>query len=116
MANSSDLIPTAALLICPMVWGSRTAWGLLQTFDGMYFTDSLPGKIYHFDYDRKTGNLSNRRIFAEIPRDEGLPDGMTVDRDGYVWTAIWFGGRLKRLLPMAAWIAKFFCRLHKPQR
>jgi D-xylonolactonase len=65
----------------------------------MYFTDSLPRKIYHFDYDRKTGNLSNRRIFAEIPREEGLPDGMTIDGDGYVWSAIWFGGRVKRYAP-----------------
>jgi D-xylono/L-arabinono-1,4-lactonase len=73
--------------------------GFTPALDGMYFTDSLPRTIYYFDYDRKTGNLSNRRIFAEIPLEEGLPDGMTIDRDGYVWTAIWFGGRVKRYAP-----------------
>jgi len=73
--------------------------GFTPDLRGMYFTDSLPRKIYYFDYDRKTGNLSNRRIFAEISPDEGLPDGMTIDRDGYVWTAIWFGGRVKRFAP-----------------
>ena len=73
--------------------------GFTPALDGMYFTDSLPRRIYYFDYDRKTGNLSNQRIFTEIPREEGLPDGMTMDRDGYVWTAIWFGGRVKRFAP-----------------
>jgi D-xylono/L-arabinono-1,4-lactonase len=73
--------------------------GFTPDLRGMYFTDSLPRKIYYFDYDRKTGNLSNRRIFAEIPPEEGLPDGMTIDRYGYVWSAIWFGGRVKRYAP-----------------
>ena len=36
---------------------------------------------------------------AEIPASEGIPDGMTVDADGFVWTAVWFGGRLKRFAP-----------------
>jgi D-xylono/L-arabinono-1,4-lactonase len=79
--------------------GIPNGMGFTPNLRGMYFTDSLPGKIYYFDYDRKTGNLSNRRIFAEVPREEGLPDGMTVDGEGYVWTALWFGGRLKRYAP-----------------
>ena len=79
--------------------GIPNGMGFTPDLRGMYFTDSTPRKIYYFDYDRKTGNLSNRRIFADIPREEGLPDGMTVDGDGNVWSAIWFGGRLKRYAP-----------------
>jgi len=79
--------------------GGPNGMGFTPDLKGMYFTDSPARKIYYFDYDRQTGNLSNRRIFAEIPADEGLPDGMTVDADGYVWSAIWFGGRLKRYAP-----------------
>jgi sugar lactone lactonase YvrE len=73
--------------------------GFTPDLRGMYFTDSVRRTIYCFDYDRRTGDLNNRRIFAEIPSDEGLPDGMTVDAEGYVWTAIWFGGRVKRYAP-----------------
>lgn len=73
--------------------------GFTPDLKGMYFTDSLPRKIFYFDYDRKTGNLSNRREFADISPNDGLPDGMTMDRDGYVWSAIWFGGRIKRFAP-----------------
>jgi sugar lactone lactonase YvrE len=47
----------------------------------------------------KTGNLSNRRVFTEIELEKGLPDGMAVDADGFVWTAVWFGGGLQRYAP-----------------
>jgi D-xylono/L-arabinono-1,4-lactonase len=79
--------------------GIPNGMGFTPDLRGMYFTDSVPRQIYHFDYDRATGNLSNRRIFAEIPLDEGVPDGMAIDTDGYVWTAIWYGSRLKRYAP-----------------
>jgi D-xylono/L-arabinono-1,4-lactonase len=79
--------------------GVPNGMGFTPDLRGMYFTDSPARTIYLFDYERETGNLSNRRVFAEIPLNEGLPDGMTVDADGYVWTAIWFGGRLKRYAP-----------------
>jgi D-xylonolactonase len=79
--------------------GIPNGMGFTSDLEGMYFTDSAPRRIYRFDYNRKTGDLMNRSIFAEIPADEGSPDGMTVDADGYVWTAIWFGGRLKRYTP-----------------
>jgi sugar lactone lactonase YvrE len=43
-----------------------------------------------FDYDTGAG-LTNRRTFAELP-DDGQPDGLTVDADGGVWTAVANGG------------------------
>lgn len=79
--------------------GISNGMGFTPDLRGMYFTDSVPRRIYYFDYDRVTGNLSNRRVFAEIPREVGCPDGMTVDADGYVWSAIWYGGRLRRYAP-----------------
>lgn len=82
--------------------------GFTPDLRGIYFTDSPARKIYYFDYDRTTGNLSNCRTFAEIPMDEGLPDGMTVDADGFVWSAIWFGGRLKRYAPEGGWDRDLF--------
>jgi D-xylono/L-arabinono-1,4-lactonase len=73
--------------------------GFTPDLTGMYFTDSVPHKIYHFDYDRKTGELSNQRVFVQIPQEQGLPDGMTVDAEGYVWSAIWYGSGVKRFAP-----------------
>lgn len=65
----------------------------LETF---YFTESEARRIYAFDYDRQTGDLSNRRTFVETPDGDGVPDGMTVDADDYVWSARWNGGRAVR--------------------
>jgi D-xylono/L-arabinono-1,4-lactonase len=73
--------------------------GFTPDLRGMYFTDSTSKRIYYFDYDRMTGNLSNRRTYAEVDIKKGLPDGMTVDADGFVSTAVWFGGCLQRYAP-----------------
>ena len=47
----------------------------------LYFADSARRAIYAYDIDPATGDLSRRRVFVQIPREEGLPDGLTVDRD-----------------------------------
>ncbi|MCX6019816.1 MAG: SMP-30/gluconolactonase/LRE family protein, partial [Chloroflexi bacterium] len=72
--------------------------GMGYTPDGkqMYFTDSERYTIYLFDYDEATGSLSNRRIFVQHAPELGLPDGMTVDADGFVWSAHWDGNALYR--------------------
>ena len=68
----------------------------------LYFTDCGDRKIYAFDVDEKTGDLSNQRLFVTVPRDEGIPDGMTVDSEGFVWSAQWFGEQVVRYDPDGA--------------
>jgi D-xylono/L-arabinono-1,4-lactonase len=82
--------------------GVPNGMGFTPDQQHLYFTDSAARKIYLFDYDQTTGNLSHQRTFADIPESQGVPDGMTVDAQGFVWTAIWFGGRLKRFGPGGA--------------
>ena len=57
----------------------------------MYITDTVLRVIYKYDYDVDTGSATNKRIFVRIPDTEGIPDGMTVDAEGYVWSAQWYG-------------------------
>mmetsp|Transcript_2385 Transcript_2385/g.4067 ORF Transcript_2385/g.4067 Transcript_2385/m.4067 type:complete len:162 (+) Transcript_2385:1-486(+) len=64
----------------------------------MCFTDSPSREILVFDYDGKTGNVSNRRVFACVP-EPGLPDGSTCDSEGYLWNAEWGSGRVVRYTP-----------------
>ena len=64
-----------------------------------YYTETGQRTITRFDYDRSTGALSNRRIFANIPAGEGVPDGLAVDAAGHVWSARWNGSRLVRYTP-----------------
>lgn len=61
--------------------------GFTPDRSGMYFTDTLDRTISLFDYDVQTGSISNRRTFVETPEGSGMPDGMTVDEEGYVWSA-----------------------------
>lgn len=62
----------------------------------MYYTDSRRYEIYLFDYDEATGSLSNQRLFVRNVEEDGLPDGMTVDAQDYVWSAHWGGSCLIR--------------------
>jgi D-xylonolactonase len=65
----------------------------------LYFADSARRAIYAYDADPVTGDLSRRRVFVQIPREEGLPDGLTVDREGFVWCAQWYGSQVVRYDP-----------------
>jgi D-xylonolactonase len=65
----------------------------------MYFTDTRPRRIYLFDYDETSGALSNQRVWLQLPEGVGGPDGMTVDAQGFVWSARWDGGALYRYTP-----------------
>ncbi len=73
--------------------------GFTPNLDGVYFTDTYQRRIYFFDYDRQSGELSNRRVWLQTPADDGFPDGMTVDIDGDVWTARWDGMALHHYAP-----------------
>jgi sugar lactone lactonase YvrE len=65
----------------------------------MYVADSARGRIYAYPYDIVNGSLDASTIFAEIRPDLGSPDGMTVDANGCLWSAIWGAGAIRRYLP-----------------
>lgn len=66
----------------------------------MYFTESFQHRIFAYDFDAKTGNVSNRRVFVKLDLHESaFPDGLTVDAEGYVWSAQPMFGRLARYAP-----------------
>ncbi len=65
----------------------------------MYFTDSMVRTIWAYDFDLLSGELGARRIFARLADHDGVPDGLTVDSEGFVWSAVWDGWRLIRYAP-----------------
>ncbi|EDO36541.1 predicted protein, partial [Nematostella vectensis] len=75
--------------------------GLAWSNDGktLYYVDSIPRTVSAFDYDVASGNLSNRRVAIQLPPSRGEPDGMTIDKDGMLWIAIWDEGKVVRFDP-----------------
>lgn len=73
------------------------AWSLDETT--MYFIDTPTRSVAAYDYDRWTGEISNRRVAFEIAADFGYPDGMTIDAEGMLWISFWDGGRVCRWPP-----------------
>jgi sugar lactone lactonase YvrE len=69
--------------------------------DRMYLSDSHPKSrlVWVFDYDRDSGTPGERRVFVDMNRYEGRPDGAAVDVDGCYWTCANDAGRLLRFTP-----------------
>ena len=61
-----------------------------------YLSHSYPRRVFAYDYDAETGSLSNRRLFAAIEEEAGIPDGAAVDVEGGYWCALHGGGRVRR--------------------
>lgn len=87
--------------VTPLVEGIGISNGLAFSprLDLLYFTDTLTRRIYAFDYDVSRGSVANRRVFVETPVGAGGPDGMTVDSEGFVWSARWDGSAVHRYAP-----------------
>ncbi len=65
----------------------------------LYFTDTVARIIYAYDYERTTGQVKNRRVFVKVSEEQGIPDGLTVDAEGFVWSAQWYGSCVVRYDP-----------------
>lgn len=73
--------------------------GLSPDGKTLYVSEMFANKITAYDYETESGTVSNRRIFVAIPDEAGKPDGLTVDSQGFVWTAHWGGWRVTRYDP-----------------
>jgi sugar lactone lactonase YvrE len=62
----------------------------------MIHTDSTASRIDAFDFDVRSGALSNRRTLAQVAEEQGRPDGGACDADGFYWSAGVSAGRLNR--------------------
>ncbi|HEX5840011.1 MAG TPA: SMP-30/gluconolactonase/LRE family protein [Anaerolineales bacterium] len=81
--------------------GYATANGIGLSPDGqtVYVADQRHNQIIALEYDTVRGTVSNRRLFACIPEDEGMPDGLIVDAEGCIWSGHWAGWKLTRYDP-----------------
>jgi len=71
-----------------------------------YWTCSTTRRIFRFDYDQDSGELTGREVFLALEAEEKTPDGMTVDSEGNVWSARWDGYGIFKYSPAGEPIGK----------
>jgi len=65
----------------------------------MYFADSHLRTIFAYEFDIDRGVIGRRQEFAAMGNIPGVPDGSSVDSEGFVWNAVFDGGCLVRYAP-----------------
>ncbi|HEY6057981.1 MAG TPA: SMP-30/gluconolactonase/LRE family protein [Candidatus Limnocylindrales bacterium] len=90
-----------AFAVARVLGGLTISNGIDWSPDGstLYFIDSPTQRVDMFDFDVESGAIRNRRAFVEIPSPDGLPDGLTVDSEGFVWIALFGAGAVRRYTP-----------------
>lgn len=65
-----------------------------------YFTDSGKSTIYRYEFDIDSGTLGAMSVLV-APDDSqpGVPDGLAVDIEGFIWSAQWDGACIIRYAP-----------------
>ena len=62
------------------------------------FAEPLSNLFCRFEVFTKS--ISNKSIFVKLDNDDvGIVDGMTVDSEGFIWSAIWFSSKVMRFDP-----------------
>ncbi len=86
--------------------GVRISNGLAWSPDGtvMYHSDSDVRRIDAWRFDPATGAIDQRRSFAMLTREQGLPDGAATDVEGCYWSAGVTAGCLNRFAPDGTWL------------
>jgi sugar lactone lactonase YvrE/DNA-binding IclR family transcriptional regulator len=65
----------------------------------LYISDGEAGAIYCFDYDNSRHRIGERKAFVTSSPELGMPNGIAVDCEGYVWVAMLGGWTVNRYAP-----------------
>ncbi|MEX0322686.1 MAG: SMP-30/gluconolactonase/LRE family protein [Puniceicoccaceae bacterium] len=65
----------------------------------MYFIDTPTQKVTAYDYNPESGDIGNPQTVIQFAKEQGSPDGMTIDSEGMLWVAMWGGHSVLRVDP-----------------
>jgi len=71
-----------------------------------YYTNTPDLTVWQFDYDKATGQTTNKRAFIHADKKDGYPDGMTIDADDHFWSARWDGSCVIRYSPQGEEVSR----------
>lgn len=64
-----------------------------------YYIDTPTRRLDVLDFDAEAGTVTNRRPLVTFADDQGSPDGLVVDAEGFVWVGLFGGWALHRYAP-----------------
>lgn len=85
-------------------------WDLERGY--FYHTDSAENSIYRYKIDAEFNNLSDNEVFFQPSI--GTPDGLTLDSEGNIWTAIWDGWKVIQLNPQGKILTEIAVPVQRP--
>ena len=65
----------------------------------MYFIDTPTYQVVQYDFNNLNGEITNRKTIISVAKEQGSPDGMTIDTEGMLWIAHWDGWQITRWNP-----------------
>ncbi|XP_029648283.1 regucalcin-like isoform X1 [Octopus sinensis] len=86
--------------------------GIAWTADDktMFYNHTLPRKVFSYDYDITTGEISREQVVIDFEGKElhefGMPDGMTIDLNDKIWLACFSSGKVFQIDPETGKILK----------
>lgn len=90
--------------------------GLGWSPDGetFYLTDSALHKIYAYDFEAETGTIRDRRILIDLSDEVAEPDGLAIDQQGNIWSALWNGWCIACFNPEGQEISRIKVSVQRP--
>lgn len=78
----------------------------------MYLVDSFANTLMSASFDATDGTVGGFEVLAKI--ESGLPDGLAVDIDGFIWVAVWGGWEVLRISPAGEVVARVEMSVAQP--
>ncbi len=74
--------------------GYANGMGLSPDGRSLYVVNTLERSVHVFVINGDCSEFYHERQFIVSQEHEGVPDGLAVDRAGYLWITFWFGGKV----------------------
>lgn len=92
LAPQGNLYRFAQGVLTPLIEGVTISNGLCWHKEYFYYIDSPTQKVMRYQY--ATDKISHPTDLCHINPQEGIPDGMCLDEKGWLWIALYDGGKV----------------------
>jgi sugar lactone lactonase YvrE len=92
-----DIDGTLTLMEKDVIFSNGLTWSPDNKY--FYYVDTAKYCVYKYDFDLDKGTINNLSILLKLDNPSDKPDGLTIDREGFLWLALYNGGKIIRIRP-----------------